>query len=287
MIETMQTNNLTNETPQNAKVLNVLYTVLNFFTPADTKEKINIVEQSQVRITVCCMLAVVLIKLIDAVIYFGQYGNAITITKLIMAFIVCVMLWLHKLYGKTVESAIVLWFIALASHTYIVFLMESSSAQLVWWGMYPLGIVFLFNQPKLIAVLVFITMLSLYLQMQMFPPNHVTTGEYNSMLILAMITYFLLSTVFVIIKRALIAELQTALNNVKTLEGLLPICSNCKAIRNSSGSYEQIEDYIERQMETSFTHTLCPECVRKLYPEIADSLLENLNTHCDEHSRGK
>lgn len=69
-------------------------------------------------------------------------------------------------------------------------------------------------------------------------------------------------------KEALISELREALAEVKTLSGLLPICSSCKKIRDDSGYWTQIELYIRDHSEADFTHSICPDCARKLYPDI-------------------
>lgn len=61
-------------------------------------------------------------------------------------------------------------------------------------------------------------------------------------------------------------ELQEALVKVKTLSGLLPICSSCKRIRDDRGYWNQIEMYIRDHSEADFSHGLCPECAKKLYP---------------------
>ncbi len=66
----------------------------------------------------------------------------------------------------------------------------------------------------------------------------------------------------------LIESLQEALANVKQLSGLLPICSSCKKIRDDEGEWNPMEVYIQQRSEASFTHSFCPECVRRLYPEI-------------------
>jgi len=63
-------------------------------------------------------------------------------------------------------------------------------------------------------------------------------------------------------------ELQDSLAKVKTLSGLLPICASCKKIRNDQGYWSQIEVYIRDHSEAEFSHGLCPDCVKKLYPEI-------------------
>jgi hypothetical protein len=64
-------------------------------------------------------------------------------------------------------------------------------------------------------------------------------------------------------------ELSGALAEVKRLSGFLPICASCKKIRNDHGSWEQIETYIRDRSEAEFTHSLCPECVDKIYPDLA------------------
>jgi hypothetical protein len=56
------------------------------------------------------------------------------------------------------------------------------------------------------------------------------------------------------------------LTHVKTLTGLLPICTSCKRIRDDQGYWNQLEIYIREHSEAEFTHGLCPECVKKFYP---------------------
>lgn len=70
----------------------------------------------------------------------------------------------------------------------------------------------------------------------------------------------------------LILNLKEALARVKTLSGLLPICANCKKIRDDGGYWHQVDDYIHRHSGVDFSHGLCPECVKKLYPEISDKI---------------
>lgn len=68
-------------------------------------------------------------------------------------------------------------------------------------------------------------------------------------------------------RERLISELQEALANIKTLRGMLPICANCKKIRDEKGDWNQIEDYILARSEALFTHGICPECARKQHPD--------------------
>lgn len=67
-------------------------------------------------------------------------------------------------------------------------------------------------------------------------------------------------------REKLILQLQDALGNIKTLHGLLPICSLCKKIRDDTGYWNQIESYIRRYSDADFSHGICPECLNKRFP---------------------
>ncbi len=69
-------------------------------------------------------------------------------------------------------------------------------------------------------------------------------------------------------REKLINELQEALNKVKTLSGLLPICASCKKVRDDSGYWNQIEVYIRDHSEADFSHSICPDCAKELYPDL-------------------
>lgn len=69
-------------------------------------------------------------------------------------------------------------------------------------------------------------------------------------------------------RERLIVELQQALAEVKTLSGLLPICSYCKKIRDDKGYWNQLERYISKHADVLFSHGICPECLKKYYPEL-------------------
>ena len=66
-------------------------------------------------------------------------------------------------------------------------------------------------------------------------------------------------------KDRLIAELQRALSEVKTLRGIVPICAKCKRIRDDNGFWQQVEVYVRDHSEAEFSHGLCEECCQKLY----------------------
>ncbi len=77
-----------------------------------------------------------------------------------------------------------------------------------------------------------------------------------------------------------INELEKAISHIKSLEGILPICSNCKKIRlegtdpKRQDNWVQIESYISEKTEAHFSHSICPECVKKLYPNIVYPLCQ-------------
>jgi len=57
-------------------------------------------------------------------------------------------------------------------------------------------------------------------------------------------------------------------SEVQTLSGLLPICAECKKVRDDSGYWNKIEDYISKHSDADFTHGICPECAARLYPDV-------------------
>ncbi|MCP3943703.1 MAG: HAMP domain-containing protein [Desulfobacteraceae bacterium] len=66
-------------------------------------------------------------------------------------------------------------------------------------------------------------------------------------------------------RESFIQKLEHALNEIKTLSGLLPICANCKKVRDDKGYWNQIESYIQQHSEAKFSHGMCPECADRLY----------------------
>ena len=66
-------------------------------------------------------------------------------------------------------------------------------------------------------------------------------------------------------------ELEKALSEVKLLSGFLPICSSCKKVRDDQGYWNQIESYIQEHTEAEFSHSICPDCIQKLYPRFSEN----------------
>jgi PAS domain-containing protein len=68
-------------------------------------------------------------------------------------------------------------------------------------------------------------------------------------------------------REQLLKELQTALEEIKTIKGIIPICMHCKGIRDDKGSWSQLEKFITEHSEAEFSHGICEECLKKYYPE--------------------
>ena len=69
-----------------------------------------------------------------------------------------------------------------------------------------------------------------------------------------------------------VQELRKTLDHIKTLRGIIPICSNCKKIRDDAGYWNQVEIYVRDHTEAEFSHGMCPDCIAQLYPEFAGDI---------------
>jgi len=77
------------------------------------------------------------------------------------------------------------------------------------------------------------------------------------------------------------AALQAALDEVKTLEGLLPICACCKRVRDDTGYWNQIDSYLHKHTRASFSHGYCPECAAKVCKELGFDIPESVQSALD------
>jgi predicted oxidoreductase len=64
--------------------------------------------------------------------------------------------------------------------------------------------------------------------------------------------------------------LKDALEDIRTLRGIIPICSNCKKIRDDKGFWNQVESYISSHSPAVFSHGICPDCLKKEFPDYLD-----------------
>lgn len=75
-------------------------------------------------------------------------------------------------------------------------------------------------------------------------------------------------------RERLIARLQEANDTIKYLKSFLVICSSCKRVRDTDGKWYELDSYIRSHTGTQFSHSVCPECVRELYPDLSDKILK-------------
>ena len=68
-----------------------------------------------------------------------------------------------------------------------------------------------------------------------------------------------------------VKELKQALAEVRTLKGIVPICANCKNVRDDQGYWNRVESYLNEHTEADFTHAVCPDCMKRLYPQFEDA----------------
>ena len=89
-----------------------------------------------------------------------------------------------------------------------------------------------------------------------------------------LITKLILDGMFVfLVGLYIVNHTQRMLRRMKSLEGVLPVCSACKKIRDDDNRWHEFESYISNKSEVTFTHGICPECVQELYPEFSEKLL--------------
>ncbi len=91
--------------------------------------------------------------------------------------------------------------------------------------------------------------------------DYLFKGEPSSTAIIRTIRY-------AIERQRLTSKLKIAMDHIKQLQGMLPICSVCKSIRDDKGYWNRIESYISDHSEVEFSHSICPTCARELYPEL-------------------
>jgi PAS domain S-box-containing protein len=85
-------------------------------------------------------------------------------------------------------------------------------------------------------------------------------------------------------RERLLRQVQEAMADLKTLSGLVPICSSCKKIRDDHGAWTAVEEYLTARTGAQFTHGICPDCLREFYPEVAEGYAELLAANGQRHA---
>ncbi len=102
--------------------------------------------------------------------------------------------------------------------------------------------------------------------------DYLVKGRFDSTLLMRTIRYSIQRDLLIKERNRLANELKSAYERIQTLEGILPICSYCKKIRDSEKKWEQIESYITKRSPAKFSHSICPECLEREHPDVYDSI---------------
>ncbi len=76
-------------------------------------------------------------------------------------------------------------------------------------------------------------------------------------------------------REKILNDLQEAVANIKTLKGLIPICASCKNIRDDKGYWQKVEQYVTEHSDAKFSHGICPDCMKKLYPDAYEHIMKD------------
>lgn len=158
----------------------------------------------------------------------------------------------------------------------------------VWCYTFPLASIFLLGKSRGVAatIVLLVFIIGIFATGKQFP----YFSEYSTDLIIRFIASYMVVFLFsfvmekirVVIQDQLIVannKLRESLEEVKLLSGLLPICSSCKKIRDDSGYWNQLETYIHDHSDVEFSHSICPDCAKKLYPEFYKEKVANGDSH--------
>ncbi len=186
-----------------------------------------------------------------------------------------------RVYDRIITWWIGIWFVGIVAENA---LLPAALANFVWWDVFLAMAVYAavpLPLPRQVALAVLISCGDLLVLSQLKSP-----GPFFSLLDVTL-AYACASAAGVFVsrerhgwrRRAFLAfreevatktDLQAALREVKTLQGILPICSHCKNIRTQAGDWQQIEAYVHAHSDADFSHGVCPDCLRLHYPDFVD-----------------
>jgi glucan phosphoethanolaminetransferase (alkaline phosphatase superfamily) len=230
------------------------------------------------------------LTLLGSIAFIERYFSLAAVDLVLFIFLICLFIYLRKTKNYNVVGMIG----SIGFGGFYFFLIASGAgnkAAYIWMFTYPLVVLFLLGK-RWGAILSFL-LLGLSGIVFIFGEKVAFFTSYKTDLIIRLIPVYIVVFLLAFImegvreivqhrletsnaelkktgkeKEALIDKLQKTIKEINILQGILPICANCKKIRNDSGYWEQVEQYVQDRSNAQFSHSICPECAKKLYGEI-------------------
>lgn len=224
--------------------------------------------------------------LILGILAYTAGNTVLSIVDLVVCgFIIWLMLYTRKVGNLKLPVWLACW-VLLVFYLFLAAQGGVENSAVVWVLSYPVAAIFLLGSRK--GLYMCLVMLAGFLCIFLLQGTFLVTGEYSHNFQIRLVAVYIVITLIALIteelrsrihvrlqalnaeKEQAIQELNKSLEEIRTLQGILPICLNCKKIRDDKGYWQAVEDYVQTRTHARFSHGLCPDCLRELYPEYAE-----------------
>lgn len=256
--------------------MSVFTRIFNYLIGDDLVEKMNAVEVIRVKsffavLSLCFMAHLAYM----AVSLASSFSNSAIIHLSGLVYVFAILFMLRQRFSLSILVNLYIGYLLMFMLINNLFVDGNYIRTMPWWGVFVIVIALISDTKKKVYVWTFlfylVIMTVLYAQRdELFHHAYLTAT-------MALFVYSFIVVHYMTQKQKLVTQLTNAIQEIKTLQGILPICANCKKIRNDEGIWNRLESYITQHSEAEFTHSCCPDCIRELYPEIADEVLAEIN----------
>lgn len=218
-----------------------------------------------------------LIGFIMAVLNYLSNDLNFTYMLIIFCFLISLSLFTQYLTKSSTQSSYIMSFTIMLLSIYLLYTGGVENHGHMWVLVLPPIIIFVFGLR--LGLYLFLLILFSFVLMLFYPNNLLLGTVYSSRFKIRFLLAFVGSGLFSIASeyaRVTLVDkineknlhLKKTLQEVKELSGLIPICANCKKIRDDNGYWNEVEIYIKERSKADFSHGICPTCVSELYPEL-------------------
>ncbi|MBD3277844.1 MAG: hypothetical protein GF388_06065 [Candidatus Aegiribacteria sp.] len=224
--------------------------------------------------------------LILGVLAYTAGNTVLSIVDLVVCgFIIWLMFYTRKVNNLKLPLWLACW-VLLVFYLFLAAQGGVENSAVVWVLSYPLAAIFLLASRK--GFYMCLVMLAGFLSIFLLQNTFLVSGEYSLHFQIRLAAVYIVITLIALIteelrsrihlrlqasnteKEEAIQKLNRSLEEIRTLQGILPICLNCKKIRDDKGYWQAVEEYVQTRTHARFSHALCPDCLRELYPEYAE-----------------